>query len=305
MAATQNFKYQAFGLSFQSELVIPEFLPLPEESHIEIDIRLDAISPKYFENTSRHGFWHPTPQYFVLDVPDTARYLVEQGRRITIEPTADSDANNIRLFLLGTCLGVIFHQRGLFPVHGSAVSTPNGCVIFAGQIGAGKSSLAAAFYTKGYEILADDISVLKFHADRNVSVVPSFPQIKLNTDVARILGINTARLDFVGSNTKKIKLPIHEQFHRTPERLLNIFFIESHEENVFQIMPVTGLRKFTLVGRNTYRKSLLEGLGQTCRHFQQCELLNRMVDMKTVKRPAAGLRLLELTEFLESQLDIG
>lgn len=302
MAATQTFTYQAFGLSFRSELEIPEFLPLPDSWPIDIQINLGSIAPEYFEDITFQAFWKPTSDYFVFDVPETARYLVENGRHITIEPATQADPNNIRLFLLGTCLGAIFHQRELLPIHGSAITTPKGCVIFSGEIGVGKSTLATAFYKKGYDIIADDIALVRFYSDRMIAVEPSFPQIKLSTDIAEILGIETAELAYVGQNTMKYKLPIHKQFHRIPEPLTKIFFIERHQGDHFQIDPLIGFRKFTLLSQNTYRKSLIEGLGKTRSHFHQSNLLTCCISMNMVRRPANGLRLLELADFLEEQL---
>jgi len=47
------------------------------------------------------------PGHFRLDVPGVARYSVEDGKSILIEPMADSTPEKIRLFLLGSTMGAL------------------------------------------------------------------------------------------------------------------------------------------------------------------------------------------------------
>ena len=49
---------------------------------------------------------------FLLKLDDIARFLVQHGEEILIQPAAESDEDGIRLFLLGSALGALLHQRG-------------------------------------------------------------------------------------------------------------------------------------------------------------------------------------------------
>lgn len=47
----------------------------------------------------------------------------------------------------------LLYQRGILPLHGSTIETPQGAVMFAGVSGSGKSTLAASFHAHGYAVL--------------------------------------------------------------------------------------------------------------------------------------------------------
>ena len=145
--------YWAYGLSIHAELACPElpFLAL-EAGKPDVTIRLlpsseDALEP--LEN----GYYEVQPGIFRLAVQGVAQYRVEEGSRIFIEPLPDVPLEKVRLFLLGSAMGALLYQRGLFPLHGSAVETPWGAMIFVGAQGAGKSTLAAQFLVMLFVVL--------------------------------------------------------------------------------------------------------------------------------------------------------
>ncbi len=61
---------------------------------------------------------------FLLAIPGVAAFHVHGGREIIIQPAPQADAAAIRLFLLGSAFGALLHQRGITPMHGSAVALP-------------------------------------------------------------------------------------------------------------------------------------------------------------------------------------
>ena len=77
----------------------------------------------------------------------------------TAEGSLGSD---IRVFLLGSCLGALLHQRGVLALHASAIETDQGAVLFMGDSGMGKSTTLQAFIKRGYKMLADDITRGRF-----------------------------------------------------------------------------------------------------------------------------------------------
>ena len=55
----------------------------------------------------------------IIDVKNVAAYRVCNGNRVQIFPLESSDRESIQLFLNGSVLGAILHQRGIVPLHGS------------------------------------------------------------------------------------------------------------------------------------------------------------------------------------------
>jgi hypothetical protein len=96
----------------------------------------------------------------LIRVPNGARYLIEEGRRIVYAGDGNLDRRDIMLFLFGSAWGVLCYQRGLIPFHASAVAAGEQVHAFTGMSGAGKSTLAAALAARGRPFFADDVLVL-------------------------------------------------------------------------------------------------------------------------------------------------
>ena len=75
-------------------------------------------------------------------------FCIQEGKRIIVSPIEGSDEDEIRLYILGTCMGAILMQRKILPLHGSAVAIDGKAYAIVGDSGAGKSTLASAFLTK-------------------------------------------------------------------------------------------------------------------------------------------------------------
>jgi hypothetical protein len=116
-------------------------------------------------------------------------YLIRSGSEIVVEPRIDPAAAAVRSFLLGPALGLLCHQRGLFPVQAACVGLGGKAVVLAGLSGAGKSTLAACLAGRGHPLLGDDISVIDAAAAGGPVVRPAFPRVKLWRDALDALGV--------------------------------------------------------------------------------------------------------------------
>ena len=124
----------------------------------------------------------------LLDLPDTGRFLIERGSEITVEPQPGSNPDDIAAVLTGPLQAVLWHQRGLLPLHAVAVVAAGRVVALAGPSGSGKSTLAAALVARGCTILADDVCITRVSED-GASVLPGFPRLRLWRDALDHLGI--------------------------------------------------------------------------------------------------------------------
>lgn len=121
-----------------------------------------------------------------FEIDGIAAYLVEDGNHVTIAPQMALDAPDIRLFLLGTGLGYLCHQRGLVPIHAASVEIDGRAVMLAGSSGAGKSTLASAFARRGFPVLSDDVAPLTLAGPARI--LPSLRRIRLWRDSAHHAG---------------------------------------------------------------------------------------------------------------------
>jgi len=126
---------------------------------------------------------HPGPQYQHLDLGDLGHLAIARDGS-----WVDGSALNARLptalleeLLLGPGLVVALAARGIWCLHASAVVGSLGAIVFVGESGRGKSTLAARLERHGFGRLADDVLPLQV-ADATAPVRAAFPQLKLPAD---------------------------------------------------------------------------------------------------------------------------
>lgn len=159
-------------------------------------------------------------------VPGVADYLVEGGSRITVAPARAIDSADIRLFLLGSGLGYLCHQRGVLPVHGATVDVDGEAVMLAGASGAGKSTLADAFARRGHAVLSDDVSPIEI-APGGARVLPSLRRIRLWKDAIDHAGWDVSTLDRCRQGMDKFSRPLRDATPVTPLPPRAIFHLRS------------------------------------------------------------------------------
>ncbi len=297
---SKTFKYIAFGIIFDSDIEIPELLPSDKKSDVQIKL---GKTPEKLTSIRNQGVkFQATNNEFLLEVDHIARYYVHHGNEIIIELLKDKADREVILFLLGSAFGALFIQRGLLPIHGSTVKFGHSATTFTGISGAGKSSIAGYFAQQGFQILADDISLV----NDDLKVVPGFPSIKLWNDVLNKLEINTDSLTKIRPDIKKYKLPSHESYFENPLPLENIVILNSKNSPGFELEKIQGLKKFNAVKNNTYRYRFIQGLNQQQNHFQILNKLLPEINVYRLSRPQSPLQLEELGEFVikELQLDV-
>ena len=108
---------------------------------------LHAISSCAFKES--HATWSP------------------RGRRLSLSPDAGALPLDVRAYLLGTIFVVLCQQRGLLPLHASAIAAESGVVAFLARSGQGKSTLAAHLAQRGFRVLADDVCLIDTTAARS------------------------------------------------------------------------------------------------------------------------------------------
>jgi len=293
--------YAAFGLRISSDIALP---PLPpacsDEGKADIVIRRGVVD--------RHGLaalevvthnCQITENKLWLHVPGIAWFYVTDGNRVCVELEVGADEQSVRLFLLGTCMGALMHQRSRLVIHGNAIRVGNECVVFAGASGKGKSTVATAFYQRGYSLLSDDLAVV----DEHHLVQPAYPQIKIWQDTADRAGIDTAKLQRIRLQLDKYAYPVQpENFCNTPLPLRALYILSTHNEDTIKFSPITGADKFIRLKNQTYRNSHLEGLGLKAHHLRSCANLANKIPITRITRPINGCELKRLIALIEADL---
>jgi hypothetical protein len=246
--------YLAYGLSIETELECPELRPHPQPVSIpdvtiswltEGDSALDPLENRHYE---------VLPGRFRLDVEGVARYSVEEGKRILIEPAPNASLEKVRLFLFGSTMGALLYQRGMFPLHGSAVETPWGAMIFVGAQGSGKSTLAAQFHKQGYRLLSDDVCAIAT-TPGGLRIMPALSHFRLCADAYRRLQ-SSAEAHF---DVDKFVVPMGEGYCTEPVALKAIHVLSDHDAVLPHFEVLRGLSRVRQLLENLYRPHFLKG----------------------------------------------
>jgi hypothetical protein len=248
--------YRAYGLRIHAEISCPELRSDPV-STADPDVTIRLLQPiREISESLENGCYEVKPGVFRFAVPEVAQYLVEEGSRIYIEPFAGGSAEEVRLFLLGSVMGALLYQRGLFPLHGSAVKTRWGAMIFVGDQGVGKSTLASQFFRRGYSLLSDDVCAVT-ETPAELNVLPALAQMRLCADAYKRLGQR------VGSrfHVDKFVVPLEEQYCDQVLPLRAIHILANREEPGVEFRILHGFDRVQRLLENLYRPHYLKGQG--------------------------------------------
>jgi hypothetical protein len=289
--------YTAFGLNISSEIEFPELLP-GEVAIPQISIKYGTVPEKLTNPTARGITYEATRDQFLIRVSNIARYLISNGVEITVEPLQDtSDA--VRLFLLGPVFGALLNQRGFIVLHGSAIQTKRGAVVFVGNSGAGKSTIAAGFCDRGYRILADDTCATQDHSSTELVALPAFPRLKLWRDSAQKIGLDLACLQRVRPELQKYNYPVQRYFCFDPLPLRAIYVLNPNNCEKVSIKPLKGLEKIGLIARNIVGRGYMKALGHQAEQFEKISAMAERLRISSVARPEKAFLLQELLDSLE------
>ena len=135
--------YHAFGLNIASSI---PFLDMPKTEGIPDVVITYGKTPEALSDPNVSGVrYQAGPGKFFLQVDNVARYYAANGDNILIERESGAADEEVLLFLMGSAMGAILHQRNIQPLHGSAIKVDHEGVIFVGPSSIGKSTLAGGF----------------------------------------------------------------------------------------------------------------------------------------------------------------
>ncbi len=294
---TAKYYYNANGLNFASEIEFPEMRPAVGPT--DITIRYGNVPDKLVNITYQGVCAQIAPERFLLRIDGVAKYLMEEGKEVTIEPFERSNEDDIRVFFLAAVMGAICHQRGLLPLHASAIAKEDSCILFAGRSTIGKSTLASAFHENGYHFLSDDICAVSFDHRGLPVVSPGYAQIKLWADSLKRLRNVPGSYGKLRHEINKYSIIVKENICKRPLYISKIYVLTENNSDNISLTPLRGRAKFNSIINNTYRLRLLKGLGSRQDHFELCKRLNDNVNITQASRPYCLTRLEELVNILE------
>lgn len=300
--STRQFIYTAFGLNIYSTIECPELI----EAYL--DATRDPIAP---EVTIKEIYvWDPgfpeidpTTWFTVVGgalcfrINEVGYFRVSKGSLIEFMrdrnvPPGTVQDRDLRVFLLGSCLGAISLQLGRLPLHASAASLRQGLVAFVGHSGAGKSTTLGACLSRGYPMMTDDVCVLDFNPGRPPVALPAYPNCKFDDNSAKLLGIDFSDLHWINRFKSKKYLSCPEQFDNISKPLSCVVELSrtagSEATTKVSFVELSGAEKMKTLYQNLYRTEFFASMGILKPIFKQLSLLAKQTRVIRVNRTVSS-----------------
>jgi hypothetical protein len=276
-------KYKAFDLIFESEIVLPY---IPEATgKTDVLIKEGNVPDNLPHPVEKGVAFEIAPNEFLLTVPDIARFYISNGDHILFQRLNDVPDHEVIAFLLGIIMAPLMQQRQHLTLHASAVLYQGKALLFMGNSGVGKSTLASAFYNEGATFITDDLGVIAFSNDGRAKLLPSFPLMKLWQDILDKNHILERKKVIFRSGVNKYYIPVQESFPDEPVEIGAVFALTTGNEEDIEIEKIQGVEKFNILKNYTFRMRFIKGLGFKNMHFSSCGRMATQCDVYRIKRP--------------------
>lgn len=266
--------YALFGLRIRSAVTLPEMPAVPGGGEADVDVRLGPIDAP----AAPEGY-APVPGGTLLTIDTVGRFLIRDGREVTVDPAPGASERNLRLFLLGSAFGAVLHQRGLMPLHANAIMIEGRAFAFCGHSGAGKSTMAAWFHDRGYPILADDVCVIGCGPDGEAIAYPGVPRLRLWRQALEKSGRFVDQYERSFDALDKYDVPISAGNRTEPAPLAGVYLLAKADPDAQggSIERLTGIHAVETLVSNTYRGAYLTSIGGAGPHLAACVRIAKSV----------------------------
>jgi hypothetical protein len=282
---------------------------VPALSHgnesVDVLIQIAPGRSPIAKNGGRGVFEH-SAEYSLIRVKGVADFEVRGGRQIRVWPAAGARQKDIEIILSGPAWATLCHQRGMLPLHASAIVTKAGIAAFAGHSGAGKSTTAALLNSLGYDLVADDILPVSFNKDSVPGAWPYLRRLKLHDEPIVRLGLTPT--EPVGEELDKQRYFVRPRFAGQDKwnRLERLYLLEIDSTiSCPSIDQITGAEAVRALIDQTYHFSFILGTGRFRDHLEFCTQLASKIAVYRLRRVSSFDAGKDLGALICAHLDDG
>ena len=297
-----TYHYMLCGWHTHSEFPltgVPTFTPDATDADVVIEIGHGA-SP--LANSGE--IFEYSRDCWLVNIQGIADFEISKGHQIRVWPSAGATQKDIEIFLFGQAWGVLCHQRGILPLHASAIASGGGITAFAGYSGVGKSTTAALMSSLGFEVIADDILPVSFNQGSLPGAWPYLRRFKLHTNSVARLGLTpTEQVSEALDNERYFVAPKFSAVDKW-SRLDRIFLLEV-DRTISRAMidDVTGADAVRTLVDQTYNFGYVLESGRIGEHLASCARLASKVAIFRVRRSPSLAAVQELGSILRESLE--
>ena len=291
-------RYMASGLRLESDIVLPGLVEIAGDQTADVTIKRQPVALELSGANAFGPTWQSSGDAFMLQIPGVARFLLTRGCEIAYDAEA-SGASDVAIFLIGTVLGILLHQRGQVVLHASAVRVGDRAVLFCGASGAGKSTMAAALGELGFALLADDVCAIGLNPG-GPTAYPDGRLLKLWGRAIDQLELEARRGDCVRPALQKFyvepKVSIVE-----PLPLGAVYVLrEERPPHPAGIARPNIVDAALLLRRNAYRPMLVRKMGQQANYMHATAAISGAAGIFHLTRPLVFAEMPQVAARLEA-----
>jgi hypothetical protein len=280
--------YTLFGLTLDSEIELPE---LPSSNGLpDVTIRRCSV-PK----TDRHS---AIDDQYVFSAGFGA-FRITGGKQILVDETASLAPECLRLLLLGVVMAQLLQQRGWLTLHSSGVEVAGNAVLFLGPVGAGKSTTAAAFHSRGYTLVTDDVAPV--WAERGVCrVQPGHSRLRLLDNSRFLLGPD------IRGEFQFDKYTCDVAAGRTfpmSRRVLKRIYLLVSEDGPCRVESIGPAAAAVLLSRHSFLTQRLPTPELLNAHLRKCAGVANLIPVRRLIRPQVLDTISDVIGAVEADLD--
>ena len=206
---------------------------------------------------------------------------------------------SFQVYLLGQALSTALVKQGFEPLHGTAIVDQDEAIVFLGDSKFGKSTLAASFVGAGYQLLTDDLLLLREKGPR-FEAYPGPPRLKLFPKTAnRFFGAAAASIRMNPVTRKQIIPLTSQQTCAYPVHLRAIYVLaepgEMRKQRGVRIEPIVAREAFLSLVGNTFN-SLINDAARLRRQLIETARLLDIVPIRKLSYPRLLARLPEVRD---------
>ena len=258
--------------------------------HIDIVIEIANGRSPITKHAGPVVFQHSLERSLIR-IENVADFEISSGRQIRVWPAARSTQKDIEIYLFGPVWATLCHQRGILPLHASAIVTGDGITAFAGHSGAGKSSIAASMSSLDYKLVADDILPISFNQNSIPGAWPYLRRLKLKSD--SIHGLALTAIEPVSETLDKTKYFVLPKYSAEDKwsRLDRLYLLEiDPTEPHVAIDQLSGADAVRALVDQTYHFNFILASRRFREHLVFCTLLaSKIAVFRLSRAPSLGV----------------